>query len=619
MNCTSNVFESRLRHRIVLLEDSLARMSSTRKELRENVDAVKNEVRLVIGDQLYFLRKREQQLLEKLDIVANVKDGILCAQQNNLHKALGACTQGLHWLNAAYQDLIDQKLKSLASVELRIEDILNNQSAVSFMPCETSQVSFELDASSLRKAISSFGRIRFSGRVKDSGSLPSALEDYEDESTDHTLSHKSISYVIRPLNIQVPVAKPVQSRDNKEWLLKEALTSSTTSPNDSPTYCCFSASQYHSLTPEESAYAQHSDKSTRHQKQIHNWLHQIKNAVENEPVVFENLDIKETTKQPASSFDIAMEEAIFRKYFDQVVFSPNTNWLMNRNAAKEQTNMMAMDNVPRQTIISAILPGQQEYGQTCQNNSVSSERCLSVAVTTSGGESFVYVNSDSDSTCHNMMGAETTDFYEKFSQYWRKYLAELWSSADSMWLLPCASTDQHPLMFTPASLNATLAHDEDADDDDWMIADDDAQHQPRNFRQPASETTTDNGDATAMEAATEIETPEVFKIDINNTFPTTTDYDTWLYKPPPAPTNRDVDKNGGATTKAAASFHFGEKIDKEFYTATSTGGDIRPPPINERAPSVDAFEAAIGWRSVLERVHGLGDERWLLSAAPRCQ
>jgi len=51
--------------------------------------------------------------------------------------------------------------------------------------------------------------------------------------------------------------------DNREWLLKEALTGTTT-------------------------------KSTGHvtaRHHIHSWLQQIKNLTETEPVVFENFDI----------------------------------------------------------------------------------------------------------------------------------------------------------------------------------------------------------------------------------------------------------------------------------------------------------------------------------------
>jgi chorismate mutase len=77
MNSSGSVLEGQLRQRIVSLEDSLARLASTRKELHNNVDVVKNEVRLSFSHQLSRLRHREQQILEKLDTVASVKDGIL--------------------------------------------------------------------------------------------------------------------------------------------------------------------------------------------------------------------------------------------------------------------------------------------------------------------------------------------------------------------------------------------------------------------------------------------------------------------------------------------------------------------------------------------------------------
>lgn len=52
---------------------------------------VKSEIRATFGSQLSQMRRREQQLLETLDTVASVKDGILSEQQDQLHQALGTC------------------------------------------------------------------------------------------------------------------------------------------------------------------------------------------------------------------------------------------------------------------------------------------------------------------------------------------------------------------------------------------------------------------------------------------------------------------------------------------------------------------------------------------------
>lgn len=51
---------------------------------------MRNEIRSVFGSQLNRLRMREQQLLERLDTIGGVKDGILCRQQDKLHQALGS-------------------------------------------------------------------------------------------------------------------------------------------------------------------------------------------------------------------------------------------------------------------------------------------------------------------------------------------------------------------------------------------------------------------------------------------------------------------------------------------------------------------------------------------------
>lgn len=615
MNCTSTVYENRLRQRIILLEDSVARVSSTRKDLRDNIDAVKNEVRSVFGSQLNRLRMREQQLLERLDTVASVKDEILSQQQDKLHQALGACSQGLQWLQSAYDDLKNEKLKSMESVERRIGEILNTFSSLDYMPRENALVSFNFDGAALRRSISTFGQVRSTDRVKNSESLPSALEDYDEDRHEHTMSHKSVGYSSKPVNM-IPLHHPLSVKsDDKEWLMKEALTSSALSPNNVDP----SGQQNMNFKNSNLAYSseylatQPNNPKFRHQHHIHSWLHQIKNTTENEPVVFEDFDISKKDQDPSKYIpvDMATNEAIFRQCFEMIALSPNNQWLIDKHVANKDQNQTLSERGPNP--MAHHLHGKP--GSRMDDES----SCHSSFTNNVTGQ-FVYVNSVDPVSNPADGNLETGGMgsYEKHAEHWAHFLQNLWASADSMWLLPCASNEQPTMLVAKGGAGAKKSSgpggESTKDEPDWMMSEDLAPFPlfstnqttcttlPKNFRSPNPLIYGIGSQGWPGKLADQMNA-----VSLDSTFPSGQDRDVWLYRPPLPVSQQDAARKFDASLVA------------------------HPPPINERIASVDdALERALGWKAVLEQVHGMGDEQWLrksvafandteMTAAPACQ
>uniref|UniRef100_A0A915JEW3 Nuclear receptor coactivator 4 n=1 Tax=Romanomermis culicivorax TaxID=13658 RepID=A0A915JEW3_ROMCU len=614
-----------------MLEDSLARVALTRKELKDNVDVVKNEVRVSFGHHLHRLRNKEQQLLEKLDTVASVKDNILSKQQDQLHQALddrcsnpmeasagarypetgaGACTQGLQWLQTAYDDLKTEKLSSPESIERRIVDVLSKYSSVDFMPRENSHISFESDSLAMRRAISSYGQIRTSSLVRNSESLPCALEDYEDENSSHTLSHKSFYGPSKPVNIMA-VHKPIIQTDTQEWLLKEALTSDIeASDKDTTVYVTAGAPAEASLLRSKRSSTScesmcHTPRS--HHTQIHNWLHHMKTSVENEPTLFEDIDFSKKVLEQKNIYGSSelVRDTIFKNYFDQIIRSPDKSWLVDTGSHKKVVHPVEMNT----TILGKTVESYQRQRST--NESTSDLSSLTV-----GNDSFCIVNSVGscgvsvvDNVKTNSEIMQDNDIYTEFVEYWNDFLKKLWSSSDSMWLLPCASHEEHPVMLSKnaavEAVGATMSLD-----DYRLWLKDEAEKMTRaplqdNFTPPKNfvairQNSVDPGDM------------DFTKINLDAVFPSDVDRETWLLK---SSAKWKVDGKENRVTPSSDIFShiFNKAFEKTQPTVvTATAGVGCPATVNDCESLAYEYESALGWKAVLEKVHGLGDEKWLL-------
>jgi len=431
----ANLLENQLRHKVIQFENSLAIIADTRKHLKDNIDLVKNEIRAAFGTQLAQMRRREQQLLETLDTIASVKDGILSEQQDQLHQGLGACVQGLEWYQTAVEDMNESRLCSIDKVEHHITDVLKKMSIIDMKPRESAALSFEADSLALRKAISSFGHVR-NGKsaAKSFESLPAQLEDYEDEDVVHSLLHKAVNRGGKSQNTII-IGRPQLSNDPKDWLLREALTGHhrfsepPTPEHDHPTLRHCSTATV--LTSGEVTMDGHRGG----QGQVHSWLHQIKNQVETEPNVFEDFEIVKDGEVKNSMADAIKAEltqnvaALFWPYFEAILRSPGNQWLLKSMEKLDFSNMITDDDEKLDHLgKDYIFEGDTEDMDSCP--------------------SMVTYESSNAGDFHHVEKTLLQD--ETYSKLWKRFVDNLWNSTDSLWILPCSSTDQTPSQLTAA-------------------------------------------------------------------------------------------------------------------------------------------------------------------------
>jgi hypothetical protein len=564
----ANLLENQLRQKVILFEHSLARISDTRKHLRDNADLVKSEIRAAFGTQLTQIRRREQQLLETLDTVASVKDGILSEQQDQLHQALGACMQGLEWYQTAVEDMKESRMTSIDSVESHINDVLKKLSVVDIKPRETAVLGFEADSLALRKAISSFGHVRAvkTSTAKSFESLPAQLEDYEDEDVVHSLLHKAVNRQQGKNATTIFVGRPALSNDPKDWLLREALTghhSAPMTPEHGPDYQSSVYMKHCTTTTALTSTTNTEASGGLRQAQVHSWLHHIKNQVENEPHVFEDFDIVKDREvknalavdsiKAALSDDVA---ALFRPYFEAVLMSPSSQWLLK--------SMEKMDFGTRGTKANAAMradPLVQDY--MIEGDVEDMESCPST------------VTYESSDFCDPMQGNENGLNQDAYAKLWNQFVASLWNSTDSLWILPCSSQEN------PEPLAA------------------DSSDQPRqrvssNWLATLSSSVSQDRQKLAADVIDNLLLKSLGKITMNETAGRTTskhDYDQWLLnavdETPPTPPNVEQSSNRGDPSMMGTTPAWKSTLDSKM---------------------IDEW---LGWKALVEKLSNMGDENWL--------
>jgi len=543
----ANLLENQLRQKVIQFEHSLARISDTRKHLRDNADLVKSEIRASFGSQLTQMRRREQQLLETLDTVASVKDGILSEQQDQLHQALGACMQGLEWYQTAVEDMKESRLSSMNTVESHINEVLKKLSVVDIKPRETAALSFEADALALRKAISSFGHVR-TGKpttTKSFESLPAQLEDYDDEDVVHSLLHKAVNRHHGKHATTVFVGRPTLSNDPKDWLLREALTGHHSAPltpehgpdhEQSAVYMkhCSTTTALATTTNTDGGVKGNESGSNLRQAQVHSWLHHIKNQVENEPNVFEDFEIvKDREIKNSVQFDsIKAElsddvEALFRPYFEAVLMSPASQWLL-----KSMEKMEFNRGTNGKSITIKMDPLMQDYAFGDIEDM----------------ESYPSTETYESSYDYDVMRSNNASLtQEAYSKLWKQFVDTLWNSTDSLWLMPCSSDDKpHPLATDVSGHSAN---------DKWLSP----------ASQERQKIVSDVFENLILSRLDNISVSEKWR---------KTDYDQWLLKSDHTP--HSLHQHGDAS---------------------------KSPP--------KSMEDWLGWNALLEKLRGMGEDCWL--------
>uniref|UniRef100_A0A1I8AP58 ARA70 domain-containing protein n=1 Tax=Steinernema glaseri TaxID=37863 RepID=A0A1I8AP58_9BILA len=175
---TKASLEHGLRQKLTMMENTSARLSSIRAQLRANSDQVRKDIGSSISQYLACIRNREQELINELESIVLQKERKLSEQQEQLNVAIGGCQQALECV-----------MRTNKSDGINMQEMLFRLNTIDLSARETPQVTFEADHSALRKTITDFGRIKLDHQYRIMESLPNDIEEYDDGDT---LAHKSV-------------------------------------------------------------------------------------------------------------------------------------------------------------------------------------------------------------------------------------------------------------------------------------------------------------------------------------------------------------------------------------------------------------------------------------------
>ncbi|XP_026134971.1 nuclear receptor coactivator 4-like isoform X3 [Carassius auratus] len=180
------------------LDEAIAGVIRAEVQLRSNSREVKSQLHSCISRHLEILRSREVWLLEQIDLVEQLKG-------ETLHQQL----QQLHLLKGQFDILIHQlEYSSSTNLPVQFTNCLEKLSSLNLTPEETPEMSFQADARSLRKAITSFGTISTQQmETSDSSERPWLLQDC-------------------PVSSKRPKVDPECATPLAEWLLGDRPVSS---------------------------------------------------------------------------------------------------------------------------------------------------------------------------------------------------------------------------------------------------------------------------------------------------------------------------------------------------------------------------------------------------------
>jgi len=272
------------------------------------------------------------------------------------------------------------------------------------------------------------------------------------------------------------------------------------------------------------------------------------------------------------NLDIVSFDVLFRPYFEMVLNSPAQQWLFGKTSDHLST---------KETIFENIHSSTMENGEDL-------ESCNS---------SFTY-NSDtsfirpSEATVNS--GGEKS-FVDEYSEFWKQFLKKLWSTSDSMWLLPCASNQPQTVVVGDDDVSFGL-------DCEYVMAIDDCLTEKKKecLEKFIGSTANDGGRDKSYKASD------------------------WLMNDDPPKNVANQQRFGGGTGGGSTN---GDRLSNVFNKISMsdfpTKADcqqwlFRPEitnsieePSNCQPQEIHIYEDAVGWKSVLEKVHGLGDEKWL--------
>lgn len=194
-----------LQSKISQLKETIEKVASLKKALKQNAMEVKSEIQSSVSRQLEWLRSRELHLLEQVELIQTAKEELLSQQQDHLHQALG----GLH-------SSFDGQSPDSPMVDMLSE--------------ESPHIRFHADAATLRNSIREFGQVDsavfpFASKLLSpldpfppshlgtAASLPKPFEEYDDD--EHHVLYKPVD---NGSSSSIHVNIPKLSNKPLDWL-----------------------------------------------------------------------------------------------------------------------------------------------------------------------------------------------------------------------------------------------------------------------------------------------------------------------------------------------------------------------------------------------------------------
>jgi len=235
---------------------------------------------------------------------------------------------------------------------------------------------------------------------------------------------------------------------------------------------------------------------------------------------------------------------LFRPYFEAVLLSPASQWLLKSMEKIDFTTFNGM--VKTATSVVKTDPLVQEYA--FEGDVEDMDSCPSTMTYESSGEFLDPIRSNS-----------TNMTQETYSKLWHQFVDTLWNSTDSLWILPCCSEEKpRPLANNVSSSSASATPK--SNNDQWLSPSSQEQRQKM---------VTDVIDQLILNRLDNVSLNE----NRHNHDHRKVDYDHWLMKSNDHPTS-----------------------DQQKSTTID---------------DLNLMEDWLGWKALLEKVRGMGDQCWL--------
>ncbi|XP_033108179.1 nuclear receptor coactivator 4-like [Anneissia japonica] len=308
---------------VAYVQDAIKDILLVKKQLQKNSLEVKGEVHSSISRQLEALRSREVWLLDQVDTIHHVKEGILDEQLCQMQRELGASQMLLATSGQASQNVEFNK---------ELQATIKNFEHMCCEPKENSVIHFAADQKNLKDAIYGFGHIETNKRPiidTESANKKACLADVRE--VNHGELYRSLTE-LKEKKEKCPDSAPPRKLDNQDWLIK--------TPTNTP------AEPYSDLL----------FPPFRRNESPSEWLQKIQEGTdctslqdveEEEEEQFDDYDMAESDVN-STSFEMISAPyqetelpAVRHPYFNMILTSPTNEWLQNPERIRLEHEMGA--------------------------------------------------------------------------------------------------------------------------------------------------------------------------------------------------------------------------------------------------------------------------------------